>query len=148
MTKNVGRKSWWKVIIQMKTLEEVRKIYGQNDTTYDTGLTEDHYTYLFWASKVATDEVDPRREKRTRSLYEKFNLKQLKVVKNWLLFQLARDTASRFERSMAMLLVDQAIQEREAESWMNIWALSCIQNHPSGNCYFLYFNNCRDVAPT
>ena len=97
-------------------MEEVRKIYGQNNTTYDTGLTEDHYTYLFCASKVATDEVDPRREKRTRSLYEKFNLKQLKVVKNWLLFQLARDTASRFERSMAILLVDQAIQEREAES--------------------------------
>ncbi len=24
--------------------------------------------------------------------------------------------------------------------------LSCIQNHPSGNYYFLYFNNCRDIA--
>ena len=100
----------------MKTLEEVRKIYGQNDTTYDTGLTEDHYTYLFCASKVATDEVDPWREKRTRNLYEKLNLEQLKAVKDWLLFQLARDTPSRFERSMAMLLINQAIQEREAES--------------------------------
>ena len=103
-------------IMRFTYMEEARKIYGQNDTTYDTGLTEDHYTYLFCASKVATDEVDPWREKRTRNLYEKFNLKQLKVVKNWLLFQLARDTASRFERSMAMLLVDQAIQERETES--------------------------------
>lgn len=103
-------------IMRFTYMEEARKIYGQNDTTYDTGLTEDHYTYLFCASKVATDEVDPWREKRTRSLYEKFNLEQLKVVKNWILFQLARDPESRFERSMAMLLVDQAIQEREAES--------------------------------
>ncbi len=103
-------------IMRFTYMEEVRKIYGQNDTTYDTGLTEDHYTYLFCASEVETDEVDPWREKRTRNLYEKFNFQQLKVVKDWLLFQLARDTASRFERSMAMLLINQAIQEREAES--------------------------------
>lgn len=100
-------------IMRFTYMEEVRKIYGLNDTTYDTGLTEDHYTYLFCACAVAVDEVDQWREKRTRSLYEKFNLEQLKVVKNWILFQFARDPASRFERSMAMLLVDQAIQKRE-----------------------------------
>ena len=96
-------------------MEEVRKIYGQNDISYDTGLTEDHYTYLFCACKVEIDEVDPWRENRTRSVYEKLNLEQLNVVKKWIQFQLARDPGTRFERSMAMLLVDQAMQERSTE---------------------------------
>lgn len=102
-------------IMRFTYMEEVRKIYGQNDISYDTGLTEDHYTYLFCACKVAIDEVDPWRENRTRSVYEKLNLEQLNVVKKWIQFQLARDPGTRFERSMAMLLVDQAMQERSTE---------------------------------
>jgi len=100
-------------VMRFTYMEKIRKMYGPNDTTYYVGLTEDHYIYLFGGCNSSGDEVDLWREKRTKSVYEKLNLEQLKVVKNWMLFELVGEYETRFNRSVRMRLIDQAIRERE-----------------------------------
>lgn len=100
-------------IMRFTYMEKIRKLYRPDDTTYYVGLTADNYLYLFGGCRPNGDEIDPWCEKRTKNVYEKLNLEQLKVVKNWILFEMAGEYEPRFCRSMRMRLIDQAIRERE-----------------------------------
>jgi len=100
-------------IMRFTYMEQMRKIYGPDNTTYDVGLTEGNYLFLFGGCNPSGDEVDPWLEKRTKNVYKKLNPGQLKVVKNWILFELVGEYETRFNRSVRMRLINQAIRERE-----------------------------------
>jgi len=58
-------------IMRFTYMEQMRKIYGPDNTTYDVGLTEGNYLFLFGGCNPRGDEVDPWLEKRTKNMYKK-----------------------------------------------------------------------------
>lgn len=76
-------------------------------------LTEEFYSYLFCADNLSHDAVDEWRERRVKNIYSKYNVKQLKIVKEWLISALDDTYTEPFSHALAMQLINQALKSAE-----------------------------------
>lgn len=101
-------------ILRFIYLERAQAIQDPNAERFCFNyLTEEFYSYRFCADNLSHDAVDEWEERRVKNIYSKYNVKQLKIVKEWLILTLDDPYTKPFSRALAMQLINQALKSAE-----------------------------------